>query len=495
MQYPKITLSVLLLPSALALPSINNGHGHGFKHEHKPHKSGTVSGAPFPSGTGGPFGLNNATSSAAGSDAGSALINTNTLYTTLHNTIYQTVPAASGAPALSATAASDSGAGSCAAAPVTVTYNPTVTVTVGGSDGAPAESPVQSASVVSSSSAAIASASSAPEALETSAPPVSSVSPAVFSSTAAPKTSQAPVSTQAASSALVASSVAPVQSVSASPIGLSPQSVPVLPSVVPSSTAAAASGNTAGSTKRGMVIPAGGVDTPYQVAMVNKYPAISWVSSWFSISPHDLHNDTAEFVPQMYGLDSYSNWDQNAQEMVKNGSKHFLAFGEPETYTTSGPQLHQDPATAAANWKKWMAPYSSKGKVGSPCTLQSWKPDQLWQAAFLADCTGCNIDFIAMHWVDKVPPGKGAFQAQGFMDVVLNYTQIAGSRKVWIDNIQADGANEDQLDFLKVIIPYLENNNKVERYAYWSPERKSGTGFLNSDGSMSSLGEWYATYK
>ncbi len=527
MQYPKITLAALLLPSALALPSTNNGHGHGFKHKHSPYKSGGVSGAPLASGTGGPFGLNNATSSAAGTGADAAPTSSNTLYTTLYSTIYQTVPAsgAGGAPAESATAVSEAGASNCAA-PVTVTYNPTVTVTIAGNGngGAPAESGVQSARVASSSSAAIASASSAPAALETSAPVVSSVTPVVasassapaaletsapvipsvapvvFSSAAAPESSQAPASTQAASSAPVASSVAPVQSVSASPIGLAPQPVAASPSIVASSTPAAATGNTAapasgpGSTKRGMVIPAGGDDTPYLVPMVNGNHAISWVSSWYSITPPGLNHSTAEFVPQMYGLNSDNDWDKNAKGSIDNGTKHFLAFGEPETYTTTGPQLHQDAATAATNWKKWMSSYSSTGPVGSPCTLQSFDPDQMWQQQFLAECADCKIGFVAMHWVDKAPPGKGAFQAQGFMDVVTNYTKIAGSRKVWIDNIQASGANEDQLEFLKVIIPFLENNPKVERYAYWSPEKKTGTGFLNSDGSISSLGQWYATY-
>lgn len=502
MQYPKITIAVLLLPSALALPSTNGGHGHGHKHGHRPYKSGGVSGAPFPSGTGGaPFGLNNGTSSAAGTGTGS-LSSSNTIYTTIQSTIYQTIPASGTgeAPAESATAAAESGSGDCAA-PVTVTYNPTVTVTVTSNGGSPAESGVESSAAVSSSSAVIASASSAPEASETVAPVSSSAAPVVSSPAPAAATSPAAAPTQAASSASTASSVAPVQSVSASPVGLSPQSVPVSPSVAASSTtAAAATGNTAtpatgpGSTKRGMVIPAGGADQADQVAMVNKYPQISWVSNWYSSAPPLLNNETAEFVPQMYGLNSDSDWDKNAEAMIQDGSKHFLSFGEPETYTTEGPQLHQDSATAAINWKNWMAKYATTGPVGSPCTLQSYDPDQEWQTSFLEDCDGCDIGFVAMHWVDKAPPGKGAFQAQGFQEVVNNYTAIAAGKPVWIDNIQASGANADQMDFLKVIVPWLESNEKVQRYSYWSPDKSTGTGFLNSDGSVSELGNWYATY-
>jgi len=505
MQYPMITLAVLLLPSALALPSINNGHGHGFKHEHKPHKSGAVSGAPFPSGTGGPFGLNNATSSAAGSDAGSALINTNTLYTTLHNTIYQTVPASAtgGAPALSATAAFDSGAGSCAA-PVTVTYNPTVTVTVGGSGAAPAESPVQPASVVSSSSAAIASASSAPEALETSAPPVSSVSPAVFSSTSAPKTSQAPVSTQAASSAPVASNVAPVQSVSASPIGLSPQPVPVSPSVVAASTASAVAGSPAApvtggvpGTKRGIAFVDGpaGTEADHLTQYVNAHTdKIKWLGNFFSAPPPNLKS-SIEFVPQMYGLKSVDDWAKWGAQEYGKGDKFMFSFGEPETNNTD---LHQDAPTAVSNWMKWMAPYAKNVTIGAPGVLQG-TDDLKYLEAFLEGCKTnkppCKLGFVALHWVYKADLSN----VQGFKnavnDAIVNATRPY-DLPLWVDNIQAGGTSDQQIAFLDEIVPWLENNPEVYRYGYLPPAVGNPDGyatFLNPDGSPSDLAKHYAT--
>lgn len=504
MQYPKITLSVLLLPSALALPNINNGHGHGLKHEHKLHKSGVVSGAPFPSGTGGPFGLNNGTSSAAGSDAGSALINTNTLYTTLHNTIYQTVPAstADGAPALSATAAFDSVAGSCAA-PVTVTYNPTVTVTVGGSGGAPAESPVQPASVVSSSSAAIASASWAPEALETSAPPISSVTPAVFPSTAAPKTSQAPVSTQGASSAPVASNVAPVQSVSASPIGLSPQPVPVSPSVVASSTASAAAGSLAApltngvpGTKRGIAFVDGpaGTEADHLTQYVNGYTdKIKWLGNFFSAPPPNL-SPSIEFVPQMYGLKSVDDWAKwGAQEYAK-GDKYMFSFGEPET---DNADLHQDAPTAVSNWKKWMSPYAKNVTIGTPGVLQG-VDDSNYLVAFLEGCSEkpnpCHLGFVSLHWIYKADLSN----VQGFKNAVINATAIARPYQlpVWVDNIQGGGTSDEQIAFLKEIVPWLENKPEVHRYGYLPPTVGNPDGyatFLNADKSPSDLAKFYAT--
>jgi len=71
---------------------------------------------------------------------------------------------------------------------------------------------------------------------------------------------------------------------------------------------------------------------------------------------------------------------------------------------------------------------------------------------------------------------------------------MANGKPVWIDNFQASGTNEEQQQWLSQVLPWLESNDAVERYAYLSPDRSTGTGFLNADGSMSSLGEFYGNF-
>jgi len=41
-------------------------------------------------------------------------------------------------------------------------------------------------------------------------------------------------------------------------------------------------------------------------------------------------------------------------------------------------------------------------------------------------------------------------------------------------------------------MPWLEQNEAVEKYAYISPDRTTRTGFLSANGSISSLGTFYA---
>jgi len=505
MQYPKITLAILLLPSALALPSTNNGHGHGHGHkrEHKPYKSGDVSVAPFPSGTGGPFSLNNSTSSVAGTGTSAAAITFNTLYTTLHSTIYQTISASGpgGAPAESATAAPESEASGCAA-PITITYNPTVTVTVTGNGGSPVESGVQSNPVASSSSAAVASASSAPAALGTSAPVVSSLSPVASSPAAAAETSQAPVSTQAASSAPIASSAPPVQSVSASPIGLSPQSVAASPSVVASSTTSAATGNTAApasggtaGSKRGIAFVAGTDEANHLTQYANAYAGkISWLGNFFCGPPTNL-NPSIEFIPQMYGVDSVNDWAKFGAQQYAKGDKYMFSFGEPETVNA---RLHQDAPTAVSNWMNYMQQYSSNVSIGAPGVLQG-SDDLTYLKAFLDGCSKqkpvpCKLGFVAIHWVYKADLSN----VQGFQNAVNDAIDAAKAYNlpVWVDNFQAGGTSNEQIAFLKKVVPWLETTPEVQRYGYLPPAVGNKDGyatFLNADGSPSDLAKFYAT--
>jgi len=51
---------------------------------------------------------------------------------------------------------------------------------------------------------------------------------------------------------------------------------------------------------------------------------------------------------------------------------------------------------------------------------------------------------------------------------------------------------DEQQAFLSEVVPWLEQNLAIERYAYVPLDMTSGNGFLNTDGSVSSLGKFYA---
>lgn len=154
---------------------------------------------------------------------------------------------------------------------------------------------------------------------------------------------------------------------------------------------------------------------------------------------------------------------------------------------------NMNPQDAVTLFMSDLQPYAEQGiKVGAPAVLQP-DPDLKWLKQFLGLCetAGCKISFIAIHWVWSAAPSE---RVQDFKDTVNNATAMANGKPVWVDNFQASGTNEEQQQWLSQVLPWLESNDAVERYAYVSPDRSTGTGFLNADGSMSSLGEFYANF-
>ena len=149
-------------------------------------------------------------------------------------------------------------------------------------------------------------------------------------------------------------------------------------------------------------------------------------------------------------------------------------------------------AQAAANaFMQFLQPYANDVTIGAPGVLQNTN-DFTWLSEFLDACDllGCKIGFIAIHWFYTASPLQQ--QADSFEAVVNNATALAKGKPVWVDNFQATGTNEEQQAFLADVVPWLEANDAIERYAYVTTDRTTGTGFLNADGTISSLGTFYA---
>lgn len=515
MHYPKITLAIFILPTALALPSSGHGHGHHHHHGYEAYKSGKVSGAPSASATtGAPYGLSNGTVGAASTGSGA---NTNYQIFTLQSTQYLTVYASnSEAPSESATAVGASGAGTCGSTS-TVTVSPTTTVTVTG-NSAPAESGVESSAPTASSTAAPVE-SSAPVVSSTVAPVVSAspeagpVAPVASSPAPAPETSSAPAPTQAATSASVTPSVTPIDSSPVVSVTPATPAAAVAPSGNPSGGSAANyclhdgsdiggkvipptwsganyTGGVAG-TKRGIVFVAGKTpDKAGLASLANNDTNIHWLGNYYSGAPGGLAKHV-EFVPQMYGLDSTNDWSQHADAAVKNNTKYFLSFGEPGT---PNPKLYQTPNGAAQFYMDQMNRYAKEGvTIGAPGCLggpQDWQ----WDQQFLCQCQGlgCDIGFIAGHWFDAAAPLEQ--QVERAKGTVETYIAVAKGKPVWMDNIWAKGTDDEQKAFMNVMIPWLEKNPAIQRYG-WVSQDVGKNPFVDGSGTITELGTWFLNFK
>jgi hypothetical protein len=200
--------------------------------------------------------------------------------------------------------------------------------------------------------------------------------------------------------------------------------------------------------------------------------------NWASTHEGTL-NPGVEYAPMLWGT-NIGNWADDATAAIANGAKHLLAFNEPDLNA----QANISPQVAASLWKQHIEPFAGKAKLVSPAVTNGGPPmGTAWLDSFLAECADCTIDAIAIHIYDSAT-NAGYFQNY-ISDVVKKY-----KKPVWVTEFGASGTAQQQQDFLRTMIPFLENLDGLEHYFYFM----AGQNILN-DGSnkLTALGQVYNT--
>jgi len=280
-------------------------------------------------------------------------------------------------------------------------------------------------------------------------------------------------STSAATSAailpVVSSVVAPVVS---SAVGA------VSSILAPSSTASAVATQAASSSagKRGVAYNDASLTTPF----LNS-PHVSWGYNWGQTASG--LSSQFNFVPMLWGTGSTftSSWAATVSAAAAQGVTHLMSFNEPDLSS----QANLSPQDAAAAYKTYMQPYAGQFKLGAPAVTNGGGAMGLnWLDAFMKACTGCTIDFVAVHWYDS--PSNTAY----FEQHVTNASTVAGGKPVWVTEFGAtSGSNSDISTFLQTVMPWMDSQSFVERYAYFMVSN----GLLVSGGQTTSYGSTYAT--
>jgi len=177
--------------------------------------------------------------------------------------------------------------------------------------------------------------------------------------------------------------------------------------------------------------------------------------------------------------DHTGNWHSLAQKAIDSGSKHLLAFNEPDLPA----QSNLSPADAAAGYKTYMQPFAGKAKLGSPAVTNGDATTGMgagWLSSFFDACSDCQVDFVAFHWY--------ASDFEYFKQHINDIHTAAGDRPLWLTEFQYLGSEADQVAFLAQALPYLESLDYVERYSYFMVQ----DGSLVSGGALSALGKAFA---
>lgn len=226
---------------------------------------------------------------------------------------------------------------------------------------------------------------------------------------------------------------------------------------------------------------------------------VTWAHDWFSTSLNMLP-DHFEFVPTLTDISSASLqvWDTNVQAALSKDSsspKYLMSFNEPDysgSLAFSGGLGNVDNAVVA--YKQYMNRYGSDMvKLGSPSVTNGEQEGMgiAYLTNFLNSCVGCKIDFVPVHWYgcDPGPACSVDSDVQLFKSQISQAMEAAKGRPVWIPEFQHKGALSDQRAFLEQVLPWLDGESRIERYAYFMLQ----DGILTTAGRKNEVGMAYSS--
>ncbi|KAI9771733.1 MAG: hypothetical protein M1839_002747 [Geoglossum umbratile] len=243
------------------------------------------------------------------------------------------------------------------------------------------------------------------------------------------------------------------------------------------SPSSASPGGSPGTGKRGLAFN----DANLANSFGGSGSQVSWGYDWGNSCGGKLKSDFM-FVPMLWGLSSEKTggWFKAADAAIAAGGKYLTSFNEPDH---TG-QANLSPSDAAAGYKTWMQPYAGKAKLGAPAVTNGGAPMGLtWLKSFLSACSGCTIDFVPIHWYDS------ASNVAYFKNYIQQVHTETG-KQIWITEFAGSGSQDQQIAFLKTVMPWLDAQPYVERYSYFGVFE----GSLVSGGAPSALGSTFNSY-
>ncbi|XP_048247801.1 alkali-sensitive linkage protein 1-like isoform X2 [Haliotis rufescens] len=231
----------------------------------------------------------------------------------------------------------------------------------------------------------------------------------------------------------------------------------------------------------------------------NDENTLSDATWWYDWKPtpdevvrHGCHQ-SKEYVPMIWGWNSTGSNNLN----IPSSAKYVLGFNEPNQKD----QSNVSPQEAARHWpeierhaqnKLLVSPSPSGCNGGSNCNMNS----TLWLDEFFKACQGCRVDFIAAHTYSC-----NADHDMRYLEKMYNRYK----KKVWLTEFGCPHTSHSHiLNYMKQILPRLENAHFVYRYA-WFITRWKDDGFLttatdllqldSSASKLTALGQYYNNFR
>jgi hypothetical protein len=221
-------------------------------------------------------------------------------------------------------------------------------------------------------------------------------------------------------------------------------------------------------------------------------PGVTWWYDW-SNNATSAPPATVEFVPMIWGSGALAG-------PIPAGSKYLLGFNEPNFSA----QSNLTPQQAATDWPKVEMLAKAQGiPIVSPavnfcgsstdtsgCSDPSITDPYTWLKDFFMDCTGCEVDAVAVHWYNCDLPSLQGY-IEGNNSGLEGFVQFG--KPIWLTEFSCSGSSTvaDNVTYMQAAVPWLESNAHVARYSWFSSSNIANALLENPDGSLTMLGQTY----
>jgi hypothetical protein len=144
------------------------------------------------------------------------------------------------------------------------------------------------------------------------------------------------------------------------------------------------------------------------------------------------------------------------------------------------------PTDAMNTYKQYITPFKDQATLVTPAVTNSAQAGQGldWMNQYLSACDGtCGQTAMAVHYY--APADANAFQQ--YVTDAINLAKKHGIDKVWITEFAATSDAAGQAHFLNEVIPFLNSQDAVDRYAYFM----TGDGTLLTGNNLNQIGAAY----
>ena len=221
-----------------------------------------------------------------------------------------------------------------------------------------------------------------------------------------------------------------------------------------------------------------------------------WFYKWSNNGNSDINR---EYSPMAWGKGAADDDDDIEIIKDKYKSTHILAFNEPDDCNgQSGQYGNMCVVDTSLTYYKNLL--KSGLRTVSPACRQGGVFDWLNEFNSKAVDQKIRIDVIAVHWYDWAsnPENSPNANPQDIFNRFVNYLDSVHqiyNLPIWITEFNANKYRNEWVhrQFLQLALPFLEETEYIERYAFFEPVTDVAN-FFDENNNFTQIGEYYHNF-